>query len=968
MRLRMIVTLMLVSTRFVCSQSIGGAISGSVEDAHGLPVEAVRIEITNERTAARTTVFSNSLGHWRIAVPAGEYEVEVTREGFTPVRFRHISLTVGEGRSLRAVLLPAARAEQVTVSASTLAVQQDSADRTSSYDQTLMSDLPMVAGGAGRNFRTQVYVTPGVVPSTAAHRPFAVNGARNRNNNYLIDSNDFNEIEGGLLMGRGASEQLLSTEAIAGMQVLTHNFKAEYGRQNGSVISIVTKSGSNEWHGLAYEYLRNDKLDARNTFDLARPPLRYNQFGFNLGGPVRKDRTFFFANTEWFIRRQTSATTIRTVPESLRTQASQATAPLVALYPLPNLPGTNLYRANVPTSGDQRSNVFRVDHEISPSQRLMFRSTVLDSTNRGVAGAAQQRYETQVVPQGHSLQYTLSPGSTFVNEARLNYTRFTINDRFIDPVALGDPAVNGLVGTVNVGGLSQLGQFSFMARQTAQNNYQATDDVSWVRGVHSFKAGVALRRLHLNNGTFAPSFTGILRFNSVADLVAGKAASYARNIGNPYLGLRATEVNGYIQDDWRITRRLTINAGLRYEYNSVPAEVNGLVSDQYRYRPDYNNFAPRFGFAWLADGTGTTVIRGGYGIYYNVLELSFVGLTRFNPPLIANYNTANPVFPDLLAGAQQALPSGLVVPDPGLRQPYAQHLNFTVERQLFNPQTSLTLAYVGTLARKLPRVTRPNGGDGLAQALRPDPSVGVVNRLETAANSSYHGLQASFNGQLRGFRIRASYTWSKFLDEVSDFPSTNTGIDRELLALDEQNWRLNRGPSDFDIRHVLTFAYSWELPWLRRNRILGGWSVQGITTVQSGRPFTLFSGTDSPDGNNSNRVLNVPGSIIRNGSGPSAVALAPGVTTASLTPAPGELGRIGRNTERGDSLLSWNISMFKNIPLTERLRLQFRAEAFNIANTVNYDRPEGVLTSTVFGQATSAFDPRQVQLALRFSF
>jgi hypothetical protein len=237
----------------------------------------------------------------------------------------------------------------------------------------------------------------------------------------------------------------------------------------------------------------------------------------------------------------------------------------------------------------------------------------------------------------------------------------------------------------------------------------------------------------------------------------------------------------------------------------------------------------------------------------------------------------------------------------------------------------------------------------------------VLNRLETAANASYHALQASLNGQWRRVTLRTAYTWSKFMDEVSDFPSSNTGVDRGLLALDERNWKLNRAVSDFDMRHVLSVAYVWDLPW-------SGWSIQGITSLQSGRPYTLFSGTDTPDGNNSNRIVHIPGALLRDPSSRTAIALTGDVTRAQLSPARGVLGNIGRNTERADGLVSWNASVAKSFALGERARLQVRAEVFNAMNTTNYNPPDGVLSSPTFGQATSALDPRQIQLAMRFSF
>lgn len=950
------------------AQNIGSSLGGRVVDSQGLTVENAKIVVAGSADGSRMEAQSGAGGFFQFPLlQPGEYIVIVSKEGFRQVRIEDVRLTVGEARSLRAVLTPSAVEQQITVESAVDLVNFTEGSAGASLSAEALA-LPAVAGGVGRNFRTQVFLAPGVSRTTGAHRPFAVSGARNRNNNYLLDSNDFNEIEGGLIMGRGSSEQLISLEALEGIQVLTHNFKAEHGRQNGSIVSMVTKRGANEWHGVMYEYFRNDKLDARNTFDVRRLPLRFNQFGASVGGPAIKNKTFVFGNFEGFTRRTANATTIQTLTAAQRAQAVDAVKPLVAMYAEPNIPGSNLYRADAPTGGDQWNWVGRLDQELSSTMRIFFRVTYLRSDSDGVAGAGLQRFNTFSSPQGYSAHHTWSPDSRTVNEARFNYTRFVLQDQFVDPVELGNPAINGSVGTVFVNGLSSLGQFAFMRRQTAQNNFQWTDDVSHVMGRHSTKFGFAVRRMQLNSGTIAPGFTGVLRFLSIPNFLAGNAVSYNRNIGNPYIGQRATEYNFYAQDDWQIHPRLVLNLGLRYEYNTVPTEVNNLIEERYRFLPDRNNFAPRFGFAWRADRDGKTAVRGGYGIFYNVLELSFVGLTRFNPPLISNLVNANPRFPDLGAGGGQATPSGLVIPQRDARQPYNQHFNLTVERQLFS-QATISAGYVGTQGVKAPRTSRPNGGDGMPQGQRPDPSVGVVNLLETAAASNYHGMQTQFQWRMRGVYVQAGYTFSKTIDAVSDFPSSNQNLSRDLLALDEANWRLNRARSDFDIRHNANIGWSWELPWLRSNRLFGGWSLQGIANLHTGRPYTLYSGTDNPIGSNNNRVLDIAGTLTRfGGSNRQAIALAPGVNRASITPAPGTIGNIGRNTELSDSLISYNISAGKSFAFSDRWRLEFRAETFNVTNTVSYANPDGVLTSPNFGQAISAFDPRQIQLALRLTF
>jgi len=952
-------------------QSISSTLNGSVLDAQGLAIQNANVRVSNRTTNEEFRLQTDAVGAFRAStLPPGLYRVEITAPGFGRTTYEEVSLIVGQVQTLRATLQPESTKQEVTVSADAVtAITYDSGGAGKNYGQSLMQDLPMVTGGQGRNFRTQAYLTPSVAQSTAAHRPFSVAGARNRNVNYLIDSNDYNEIEGGMLMGRGTSEQLIASESIEGMQVITHNFKAEYGRQNGAIVSLVSKRGGNEWHGTLYEYFRHDKLAARNTFDNEKPALHFNFFGGSGGGALKKDKLFIFGNWEGFNRVVGAATTIQTLLPAQRQLAVPAVRPLVAMFPEPNVAGTNLHRANAPQGGFQHTFLVRFDANLNDRQRLFVRSTYLNSNNQNTSGAAQSNANVNTQPQGHSLHHIWAPRANVVNEARFNYTRYRLVDTFQEDIFLGDPAINGELGFLQVNGLTSLGFSSFLGRQTFQNNYQYTDDLTFVKGRHSMKTGFAARRMQLNNGVINAQFNGSLRFNSVNDFLAGRAASYTRNFGQPYIGLRATEFNTFFQDDWQVNRRLLLNLGVRYEYNQVPWEVNGLIAEKYRLNSDPNNIAPRFGFAYRADKEGKSVVRGGYGIYYNVLELVFAGLARFNPPLITSQANASPQFPNLLAGASSTIPSGLVYPNGNLRNPYSQHLTLTFERELFNPQTTLSAGYIGSLGRKLPFVQRPNGGDGLAQGSRPDPTVGVVNVLATGLNSHYQGLQSAFTWQRRGAMVRASYTWSKAIDTASDIPTTNQNLPREILPLDERNWALNRGPGDFDLRHMFNVAGTYELPWLAKNRWLGGWSVQGIVTANSGRPYTLYSGTDTPWGNNNNRIFNLPGTLIHNGGDAlRSLDLAPGVTKAQLTPARGEFGTIGRNTERGDTLLTGNISVFKNFAITERWKLQFRAESFNVTNTVSYAVPDGVLSSANFGQALAAEDARQHQLVLRLSF
>lgn len=957
----------IVSSLCGAAQSISASLSGTVVDSSQASVEGASILLRNRGTGEEIRASTDASGRYRILrVPPGSYELAIAAPGLVEQRVPAIVLAAGESRRQDAMLLVAG-ATPVTIEVVGSLVSTGTSQASTAFTQRQMEQLPMSLGIQGRNFRNQMFLAPGVAPATQPHRPFAVAGARTRNNNFLIDSNDFNEIQGGLLPGRGPSEQMIPSESIESMQVLTHNFKAEYGRQNGSVVNVVSRSGGNAWHGAAYHFLQHDAFSARNTFDAQKPPVRYNQPGVRAGGPLVKDRLFLFGNYEAVIRRTASPLTVRTLTNAQRERAEPAVRPLVALYPDPNLPGANLYRANLNQVSDTHTFLARADYHAGETQRWFARSSYLRSTDDRGFLASRARANTISGPQAHSLHHVLTPSATVVNEARLNFTRFAVDDQFGESPLLGDPAVNGEIGFLIVNGLTSAGYPRFLGRITAQNNYQFTDDLTMQRGSHTLKTGLALRRIQFNNGTFNTLFLGQLRFNNIDQFLAARPAAYSRNVGNPYIGLRGSEWNAYLQDDWQISSRLTLNLGLRYEFNSVPKEVNGLIGSQYRFRPDRNNFAPRVGLAWRMTENGTTVLRAGYGVYYNVLEWDFIGLTRFNPPLVESLAASNPGFPNLLASAQLQIPSGLVIPDNNMRQPYAQHLQLAVERQL-GQRVTASLGYLGTIALKLPRASQPNGGDGLAQGRRPDPSVGVITRLETAANSNYHGLVSSVSWRGEGLLLTSAYTWAKSIDQVSDIPNSNLQLPANVLPLDAGNWALNRGPADTDIRHVATFSYIWDVPVPSQLRWMGGWQLTGAIYFRGGVPVTLLSGTDTPMGVNTNRILAIPGTLVATGNQKQPFALADGVPRSALTPAPGTFGTIGRNTHRSGGFVQWNAGLQKRFVLSERVALQARAESFNLLNRANYDIPDAVLTSPTFGSATAAFDSRQGQVGLRLEF
>jgi hypothetical protein len=962
-------------------QNTKGAIAGTVFDPNGAIVAGAKIVIGDAARGDTRSVVADDKGSFLLVAlePSENYEITVEANGFARYRASKIAVRVGETARLD-VRLTVAGAQSVVLiedlrgAASRLQTDEAKVSRTFSAEE--MNDLPVQAGAQGRNFYAQARTAPGVAITTQAHAPFAVAGSRPRSNNYLVDSVDNTDANTGLISGRGVTEQIISQEAIASFEILTHNFKAEYGRNSGGVVNLVTKSGTNKVRGSVYWYHNNSALAARNFFQTTKPTNLSNLAGFTVGAPVVKNKLWIFGQWETFRVRGTNPSLYQGLTATEKASAAFVVAPLVALYPTVASNANRFLTLGVPSATDQYTSLLRADWQINGNHKLMFRGSDTKSKRQsyGVGNLIDSAAPGLRRTAGATLQHTWILSASVLNEFRLGYNRQVEKDDYerIRPLLLGNPAINGEIGTLRVTGLSTLGVPSFLFGFNFQNNTTASDDLTIIRGNHAFKFGGGLRSIKVNGGNIDPTFRGTLTFNSVAQFLAGIPATYTRNVGNPRLGLRRKEIAAYAQDDWRALPNLTVNLGLRYEIFTAPREVDNKLAPQYLLDTDYRNFAPRFGFAW--NFAPQTILRGGYGIYYNVLETSFLGLTRFNPPLVRNFTAVNPTFPNLLAQAQAGLPSGLVVPNRAARTPYAQHLTLGIERELWNPQSTLSVSYVGTLSRRLSRLRRPNGGEQLPQNLRPDSSVGVVNVLETTANADYQSLQIAYTQRFSAnLQVRAAYAWSKFLDTVSDIPNSNTNLDRGTIAFDEARLFLDHAVSNYDVPHILTFTYFYRLPFFRRQnnfagKLFGDWSIGGITTMRSGLPYTLYTGTNTPLGNNNQRPNAPQGSLLRTANQAQAISLAEGFNAAALRPPTGTFGTLGRNTERTEAVADWNVSLQKDFRFGERLRLQLRGEIFNLFNTTNFNAVDNVMTSPNFGKYTSAFDPRRAQIALRVTF
>jgi hypothetical protein len=908
----------------------------------------------------------------------------------------------------------------------------------------------------GRNFYELSLLVPGAVPpapgsagSVRGDFAFSVNGAREDANNFLLDG--VYNVDPKL----NTFGVRPSVEAIREFEMLTSTYDASFGRNPGAQVNVILNSGSNNFHGNVFEFDRNAALDARNFFAPAtepKPKYIRNQFGGSLGGPISRNRTFFFADYEG-TRSREGITRITNVPTALERAGnfSQSlfgvpTNPftgmpfdngiipdffinpvgraIVALYPLPNrnVPFQNFVSSPI-LRDDNDSFDARVDHHLNDRADLVFRYSFGDrdlfepftgpsfSLVPGFGDTVKRRSQNAMAA------VTLLFTPNLVNESRVAFSRVasSVNqEASVLNSQVGLPTISprtrdlGL-SFITITGFSPLGDEGNNPQNSVTNVYQFLNNSSYVHGNHLIKFGADLRFSQQNafrdvesrgRLQFSPFLT--LTNNSLGDLLLGfpLLASVAR-VDNPQ-EIRTESYNFFVNDSYRIRPRLTLNAGLRYEYNSppvdaqdratiydvvtrnlVPVGTNGVPRSG--FDPDKNNFAPRVGFAWSIGRAEKTVLRGGYGIYYDQSPLSPAEALYFNSPFFDNniffslpglpLTLSNP-FPSFFP---LSLPDSALAIQRDLRTGYMQHWNFNVERQI-GDKSVVEVAYVGSKGTKLltardinqpqPSVLPP----GLPFVPRPDPRFDDIDLLESRANSNYNALQMRFQQRLtRGFSALASYTWSKSIDDASNFFSSAGDPNFPQNSYDVA---AERGRSNFDVTHRLSVSYSYALPFRHAEglagKVVNGWETFGIVQLQTGRPFTVALLPELDNSGTGRSILGFGANDRPNVAGNPELSnptTSEWFNTAAFAfPAPGTFGNAGRNILEGPGFESVNVSLVKNTNFTETVKLQFRAEAFNLFNHPNFNLPDNFLGSPTFGRITSARDPRHIQFGLKLLF
>jgi len=1040
------------------AQSPNGVINGLVADASNRVIVGADVVVANDVTGVQYTTKTNGEGIYVVLnLPPGPYRLQVSKVGFKTLIKPDIVLNVQDALSINFTLPVGALYETMTVEGGAPLVNTENGAVSTVVDRQFADKLPM----NGRSFQSLIELTPGVVLTTSNPSDggqFSINGQRAASNYWMVDgvsanigigasSSPFglagNGLAGALgsFSAMGGTNSLVSVDAMQEFRIQTSTYAPEFGRTPGGQISIVTRSGTNHFHGTVFDYLRNDALDASNWFNgyTNNPPLpkakeRQNDFGGTIGGPIFKDRTFFFFSYEG-LRLRLPETELTTVPDvASRNSATPAMGPYLKAFPLPNGPddpvaGVAQFNASFSNPSGLDAYSIRLDHKLTDKLNVFGRYNYSPSS---IAQRGQSPFyslstvsSTRITTQTATLGATWGLTSTLANDFRVNYSRTSGRsngslDNFggaIPPTSLPFPSpftsenslLNLQIFSLQNGSLAS-GPFG----RNVQRQLNFVDSLSWQKGGHSLKFGADFRRLSPINGPNAYEQIAYL-----ADVPSAENGNLLESVVGTNLTstLLFRNLGIYAQDTWRASPRLTLTYGVRWDVDFVPRSLAGpglpavtgfSLSDFSHlalapvgttpYQTSYGDFAPRLGVAFLLSHSPVwqTVARGGFGVFYD-LATSEVGnnIGTGTYPFGSTAFTAGGTFPLSPAAAQPppitpaGLTSGILLAlDPNLRQPYTLEWNAALEQAL-GAQQRFTVSYVGAAGRRLLQT---------AFLASPTPSLGGADLVLNVGTSDYNALQLQFQRRLSsGLQVLASYTWSHSIDTGS---AGSTAVASNGLIPSAIN--ANRAASGFDIRNAFSAGVTYDIPAPKvsplLNALFRGWSTENIVQVRTAPPVDI---SDVLLGEFDNGVIGdtrpdfIPRKpIYLHGSRyPGGKAFNPAAfTSPPIDPKTGlalRQGDVPRNFLRGFGATQWDFSVHRTLSIREPVKLQFRAEMFNVLNHPSFGQPNGSFGTAVFGlsnqtlaQSLSANNlggggfnplyqiggPRSIQFALKLEF
>ena len=1038
------------ATLALYSQTADTAILGRVTDPQGSVVPKATVTVTESSTGVARTATTSAEGNFEIRylVP-GEYTVEVGASGFRGERRTGITIQIAQQARINFSLQVGSVQQAVEVTGTAPLLQTENSTLGSVVGTERTVDLPL----NGRQFNNLAVLTPGVSVTNPDQHSSSTDGG-------LITANGQRPIWGqvnvdGVTMvnNRHAYVNIYpSVDAIEEFKVQTGNFSAEYGMGAGTNTNIQLRSGTNVFHGSAFEFLRNQAIDARDFFIPAPAPkniLKQNQFGATFGGPIVRNKTFFFASYEGLRSIAESPSTAVVLTPAQRAGNFAGFAPVtdplnngspfpnniipsnrldpVSLniinqyMPLPNTSGTTNYAGASLGDLTIHQGIVRVDEYIGKKDQL-FAHVILGHRNFPNTDLNPNFHFTGDYPMSnYQVQYIHTFSPTLLNELRVGAdlenvsqlsirtnTNFTIESLGINGMLVGGPRGRPLrpdeqgFPNLNISGYMGMGDDLAASNLDDSKTVQVVDNLTLVRGVHTVKFGADIRR-NMDDATTNNWPFGILDFTS--DIASDAAASYMLGYprtaytpeGVPITAARQWRMGFYVQDDWKVTPKLTLNLGLRYDLYPAPHDANNVSRTlDFSTNPptfipapgqaldplwhvSHKNFAPRLGLAWNAPAG--FVVRGGYGMFYYGGQFDNLNILQLNPPTAGSLTITNPSLHPI-ATIQNPIPAALyptnpffnavtLPADPAHPDSYVQNWNFMTSKQF--GANVLDVGYVGNKATHVDSSfknwNQPDPGPGDIQARRPYPTYARIRLQFYGANVSYNSLQVRFERRLsKGLSFTAAYTWSHEIDDA--WETTNSG---GCGCQNPHDLGAERASGVYDQRQNLVIGYVWQIPFGNgltgvAGAIAKGWSFEGIVTLASGSPFDILESFDSQ---NNDGLWERPNLIA--GQKVSVPHQGPSLwfNTNAFTPSVYMYGNSPRDPVVGPPTEAVNFTLMKafRMPWSESHSLEFRAEAFNALNTPQFSNPDQYLGDTAFGQVTSTkLDNRELQLALKYRF